>query len=308
MKKNKMIGIALIICSLAVQVGYALDTDTVLTNTEEFDVEISSMQYRTSSRDISIDIANVKGTKVDVAVNNMYPGAQYDIGAEIKNKGKFDATITNIEIVPEPNQSVNSNRLFEAIVGFDAEGKELTTEAYELYLEEQYCNKSLKQNGVVEIQYQMGLSEALTDLENETVQYSINMTLEQSTGGSGSGGGSSAGGNTDDNSGDNSGNLENPDIEIEDDGVPAGPATGLEQGDLIIEDEEVPAGAVQGIQDGVETSDDEWAVEDDTVPGGVAKGEYVEVLPKTGGIPAMFIYLMGCMVLLAGIGVYKRAE
>lgn len=302
MKKNKIIGIALIICSLVVQVGYALETNAVLTNTEQFDVEISNMTYRTQSRNVDIDIANVKGTVVDIAVNQMYPGAQYEIATEIANNGEESAKITDIEISVVEGQSSNAYRLFDYIVGIDGQGKEIDTEAYEIYLRTQYVDKLLKPGETLEVRYHMGLSEALTDLENEIVEYNINITLEQSTTPSGGGSGSNSGSNSN-----ASGDLSD-DVEIEDDKVPAGPVLGIEQEEIIIEDDNVPAGAV-----GVKSED--TIIEDEVLPGGSAfdnvdtgTGEYVEVLPKTGGIPAIFIYLIGCMVLVTGIGVYKKVD
>lgn len=273
-RKSKWIGLTLILSAILLQVAYAAAvTVEGVASTADYAVQIES-QAGEKSEYVELDVRTdyAKSGVVLVEVGNLYPGAYFTVDSTIKNLGN-NITLTSIEIKPNND----SQELYENLVFYDEQGKELKQDEYKDYLINAHKDGKLEKNETRVFRLKMGLSPEVTEFENSTARFLIEIIYEQDVAdpGTGSGGGGS-----------NSGRPDTPVDTI----VPEEPTE--------IIDELLPAGPVT-----TEITDEtNIEVVDETIPGGDAR------LPKTGGVAALFVYALGLTMLGGGISIYRKGK
>ncbi|MDF2877000.1 MAG: hypothetical protein K0S30_96 [Clostridia bacterium] len=276
-RKSKWIGLTLILSAILLQVAYAAAvTVEGVASTADYAVQIESQAGEKSEYvELNVRTDDVKSGVVLVEVGNLYPGAYFTVDSTIKNLGN-NIKLTSIEIKPNNN---DSQKLYENLVFYDEQGKELKQDEYKKYLINVHEDGKLEKNETRVFRLKMGLSPEVTEFENTTASFLIEIIYEQDVADPGTGGGSGGGGS-------NSGRPDTPVETI----VPEEPTE--------IIDELLPAGPVT-----TEITDEtNIEVVDETIPGGDAR------LPKTGGVAALFVYAVGLTMLGGGISIYRKGK
>lgn len=297
MKKSKILGIALIASSVLIQVAYATTAGITINNTDQFDVHFSEVSYDTPFDDVNVTLNEINGATLQVDVGNLYPGAYYTVACDVKNEGNVAAKLSEITIAPKGQQSGESQKLFDSLVGYTNSTTPVSMTQYSSAIAQQYDNKTIKPGETTTIEYTIGLDSQIADLENQTTGYLMTFHLEQIIPTTDNGGGNNNN-NTDNNNNANNNNNTNPtqpnegNVEVPDENVPAGPINNEEA----IVPELTPQKEASQIE-----------VPDENVPAG-AKNLENDMLPKTGGIPAVIIYISGAMMIGAGVILCKKKE
>ncbi len=280
-KKSTLIGLALIIASVLLQVAYAATSAVAgVARTRDFEVQIVSSVGSETSEYVTVNLESdpIKNGLIHVTVDNLYPGAYFTIVSKITNLGK-EIRLLAVKV----HQSGGNKELYDQLVFYDEQDNEITQDEYINYLTKQHKDKKLTVNEMIEFKLKMGLSTEVTELQNETAEFLLEIVYDQAEPGDG-------GGTDTDNP--NSGGPSTPgttitpsnEVEVTDETIPAGPAS------IEVTDEDIPGGS------------GDTEVVDEPVPGGPAK------LPKTGGVGALFVYGLGLAMLGGGISIYRRGK
>lgn len=118
MKKTKMIALTMVVALAMVGAGYAAWTDTLNfqqdVNTGHLDVHFVDLNneevalvdpYMTAQSDYSMDVENNGQNQWDNAkltINNVYPGAKYNIQVLMKNNSTIPVKFANVNSLWEP--------------------------------------------------------------------------------------------------------------------------------------------------------------------------------------------------------------
>lgn len=291
MKKNKLLGIVLIISALLLQVGYAqtiaVPSEKGTASVDGYHVQFKEVNYEASKYVTVTALPSNNGHSVDVNVENLYPGASFTISPSIQNQGTKPVKITEVKVL-----AVNVQDEKDFILnGYDTENNVVVggTVGYAEYLTNKYVNQKLLVNETIPLTLKMVMKEEVTEMKNQTVGFKLQVSFEQlveesSSGGSGTGSSSSST-NT---------NIEPQTVPVDkttipDEVVPGGltdiPNERVPGGSTNVPDEVVPGGKTN--------------VPDEKIPGG-------GLLPKTGGTAAIIVYALGIIMLVGGIFIYTK--
>ncbi|WP_069999549.1 LPXTG cell wall anchor domain-containing protein [Cellulosilyticum sp. I15G10I2] len=278
-KKSKLIGLALIISAILLQVAYAA-TVTGVARDENYEIKLHcEVGEKSEYLNVTVKADESKGGVMLVGAGNLYPGAFFVIDSVIENLGG-SIKLESVEIKPtgEGNQELYRNLIF-----YDEKDNEITVDQYKSYLVQQHADGIIGRDETKKFRLKIGLSPEVTELENESTEFLIEIKYVQAV--------IDTGGGTGDNENPNSGGPETP-----------GNTTGPD--DTTIPDEIIPAGptAVELIDEDIPGGDTDIDLVDETIPGGPAK------LPKTGGVGALLVYALGLTMLGGGVSLYRKGK
>ncbi len=235
-KKIKLIGLALIISAILLQVAYAA-TVTGVARDERYGIKLHcEVGEKSDYLNVTVKEDELKGGVMLVEAGNLYPGAFFVIDSIVENLGGA-IKLESVEIKPtgKGNQELYRNLIF-----YDEQDNETTVEQYKNYLIQKHANGIIERDEKKNFRLKIGLSSEVTELEKESTEFLIEIIYVQAVINTG---GPSTPGNT-----------IGPDVTtILDETIPAGPAT------TEIIGEDIPGGAT------------DLEVIDETIPGGPAK-------------------------------------
>lgn len=291
MKRRKLVGITLIVAAILLQVGYATTIGQIDTTvrTKEFKVDFEKSVIMANDASIEVE-SKVEPGKVDIVVSNLYPGGKFDVVSTARNKGEYDAEITDVELIEGQGEGLSSE-LFRSLVGYI---DNQTVEDYNNYLKSTYMGRIVKIGEAIDIPLHMGMSIEETGLENETVEFKLVLQFEQVE--TDSGGGTNPG-----QGGDNNGDTD----KVEPSKKPEIPK------DQVIEPgmpEETQLEALQPEEPILTPNLDENSNPIPTPETTTQEVSKRDILPKTGGVTPIIIYGLGIILLGSGIAIYKKKE
>jgi len=265
MKKNKLLGMVLIISALLLQVGYAqtiaIASEAGTANVDGYHVQFNEVTYE-ASKYVTVDaVPTNNGRSVAINVSNLYPGANFTLTSNIQNQGTKPIKIIGVKVLPT-NMEGKDDFILN---GYDIANNVVVggIEGYSTYLTNQYLNQQLLINQIIPLTLKMEMKEVATELQSQSVGFELQVNFEQLAEIGQTGGGSTT------------------------------PVYGN------IPDEIVPGGKIN-IPDEI-IPDGETNIPDEIVPGG-------GVLPKTGGVAAIIVYIIGITMLGSGVMLYRKKE
>lgn len=280
--------------AILLQVGYAANVSQShpIVNTGGFDVYFENPVTSEASEQVEV-VVNEKGNTLDIKVQNLYPGAEFNIETHIKNNGNISAQVKDIKL--HSTQTDTSKDLMDMLVGYGTSGDVYGgEESYNSYLQKTYQGHQLDKGDSMPLKFKLGMNPEIENLQNETVEFSIQISLEQVIN-SGGGGGSSGGGSDPDT------DIENPDTDLPEETIPGGGITipEITVPEIDLQEETIPGGATA-----IDVN-----VPDEGIPGGaVTNLPGGGMLPKTGGIAPTLVYTIGFAMLAGGLVVYRKKD
>lgn len=293
MKKRRVLGIVLIIFSLLLQVSYAAvynqDTTSVI-GSEEYNMAFEKVEITTENE--YIDVKQVENTATTLAFNisNLYPGASFKITPTIKNFGRKATKIDSIKVVLLEQQD-SGKELAELLRGYDDNGNSMDLETYNTYLKEHVQHKVLASGKTQEVTLSLGLNAIEKAMQNLTTSFRVILEFSQDEKDTPT----SRPSNTPSSSSTEIDDKEVPGNPIEEKQGPEAPVND----EAIIEDEEVPADSIP---------EPDVEIEDEEIPLAPVNTPQENNLPKTGGIAAGIVSVIGIVIFICGIFLCKKKE
>lgn len=281
-KKSKLIGLALIMSAILLQVAYAA-TDKIsgTVSTVDYEMKVDSEVGKVSDY-VKVELKeDGDGSRLEILVSNLYPGASFELKSEMRNTGKNDILFKAINIKYDGDRynSLESAALYDYLVSYDDQGEEIPLSQYKDYLNQIFKDKVIKSGDQTPFDLWIGLSKDLTELENTETGFSLLFELDYKQVETGTG------------TNPNTGGPETP-----------GSTTGPD--DMTIPDDTIPAGAVTAevVDEDIPGGQTDIELVDEGIPGGPTK------LPKTGGMGALLVYALGLTLLGSGISLYRKGK
>lgn len=306
---SKLIGMALIISSCLLQVGYAAAATGLINGgntTEQYGVAIEAKDVKTGligwetdeeAPDVTASVyedTTIKGA-VRFDVENMYPGTYVRMNSVIHNIGRERVKITGVEAqyieeenyVGDKGNKTYSKAFYEALVGVDENKRQVPINQYNNYLKTFIAKEYLEPGESFEMPISFGFDIKNTGLQDQMTAFRVSVTFEQDSSPTSSETPTSSPRDDDD------------DKKKEDEPEPvpqssSNPSNTSESNDNEeIEDEPVPQGPSDSSNDSVPNDDVE--IEDEPIPQGLSSR-----LPKTGTIAGGILVVLG--IIFIGIG------
>ncbi len=278
-KKGKIIGLTLIIGAILLQVGYAATVNIEgMNGTADYKVVLECSGGAKDDYITEPTIEDMGSGTVAITVGNLYPGGKFTVNSTIRNTGARDVLFKGIDIAYLEGEK----ELYNSLVIYEEDREFVGLETYESHLAQamklRYKDNIFRSGEAAFLPLTIGMSPDEIGLQGKSVHFKMSIIYEQylptiEDGGSGNS---------------NSPNTEptqpekvpsNP-TQIEEEAVPGGP--------VAIEEEAVPGGPV--------------TIEEEDLPAGPTK------LPQTGGLPTLFIYGIGIVMLGSGISIYRMSK
>ncbi|PHV70462.1 hypothetical protein CS063_10255 [Sporanaerobium hydrogeniformans] len=293
-KKGKIVGLTLIIGAILLQVGYAATVNIEgINGTADYKVVLECSAGAKDDYITEPTIEDIGNGTAKITVGNLYPGGKFTVNNTIRNTGAKDVLFKGIDIAYVEGEK----ELYNSLVIYEEDKEFVGLETYESHLaqamELRYKDNIFKSGEAALLPLTIGMSPDEIGLQGKRVNFKISLIYEQylptiEEGGTG---------NTTSN---NSPNTDPTQLEkvpseptqIEEEAIPGGPAQ--------IEEEAVPGEPV--------------TIEEEAVPGGPAQIEEEDLpvgptkLPQTGGLPTLFIYGIGIVMLGSGISIYRMSK
>ncbi|MDA3733148.1 LPXTG cell wall anchor domain-containing protein [Niameybacter massiliensis] len=306
MKSKQLLGIALMTSAILLQVGYAATTVKEHTiSTKRFDVYFNNPVVTKASPYVDVEIAENK-TGIDVKVNNLYPGAYFNIETYIENYGEITAQIKDITLTLDEIKDVADKtynpEMIDWLVGYDEAGRTYKgKEAYTDYLVSTYKGTKLAQGDTMPMKWSMGMAPEIEDMQDQIIGFTISINLEQVIeSGGGSGGGNESGGGS-----------QEPDVKPGPDTPdPSKPKPDVSTPDH--QEENTPDVAQpgdEGIEPQEEVVENLPDIEQPQNPQEELPNQgTVGLLPKTGGVAPGIVYGIGFTLLASGLVIYRKKD
>ncbi len=185
MRTRRIIAIFMIITSMLMQISYACTTSKQsIANTGNYEIHFSIVDYKLIEDYgcVNLILDNGDGANIGVSVSNIYPGVIYSLDTVLENSGSHNAKITGFSIESNSNNnSTDSQRLYDMIVGVKDDTTKVKLNEYIDYLNSAYIGKVISPGQYLPISLSMGMDENVTDLENIICDYQIIVNFEQVT-------------------------------------------------------------------------------------------------------------------------------
>lgn len=289
MKKRRIIGIILMITSLLLQVSYAavyhFDPGVVV-GSQEYNVVINKVDIQTENDYVEVKNTEATDTTLGFSIQNLYPGASFKIIPTIKNYGSRAVKVTSAKVVVSEAEDTNTG-LISLLRGKDEKGQNVTISDYNAYLAKNIKGQVLNSGEEKVLTLSLGIDTLEKNMKDLTSNFKIVFEFEQKEVVTPSPSPSSS------SSPSSPSSSSSPSTNIEDENIPG---NSIEEPiiDETPETPEIPA----------VTPVPNQTIEDEEVPAAPVAEE--GKLPKTGGIAAMIVYVVGIVMLVCGIWLYRK--
>lgn len=298
MNLKKIIAFCMIILSMFLQVSYAVgNSEQTNASSDKFRVRFSNIQYDISDEygiaNISVNIKNESA--IDIIVNNIYPGIYYNINTILENVGSQSIKVTNINLISKTTEGLESNRLYDMIVGLNDENIKLKLNNYISFLNTKYIGKIIKSSESLAVDFSMGMDEDITDLENTSCEYELIINFEQAEadggeenpedpGNNGGDDDNSGGDNDNENTPGNGNNEDNKDKPV------------IDENDKLTDD--INSDLKKNEEDSTQVSSDGGSI--------ASNLSLIGVLPKSGEKSPLSMYIIALILMLTGIIILRK--
>lgn len=293
MKKRRIIGILLIIMSLLLQVSYAavyhFDPGVVV-GSQEYNVVIHKVDVQSDNEFVEVKNTEATDTTLGFSIKNLYPGASFNIIPTIKNYGSQAVKITSAKVMVSEAGNANTE-LVSLLRGKDEKGQNVTVSDYNAYLEKNITGQVLKSGEEKALTLSLGIDSLEKNMKDLTSNFKIIFEFEQNEVVTSNPSNSPSPSSSPSSSGSSS----TPATDIEDEGIPGNPI----DEPVIDETPEIPERPVV-------TPVPTQTIDDEEVPAAPVKED--GKLPKTGGIAAIMVYVIGIVMLVYGIWLYRKKK
>ncbi len=279
-KKGRIVGLTLIIGAILLQVGYAATVNIEgMNGTADYKVVLECSGGAKDDYITEPTIEDRGNGTVDITVGNLYPGGKFTVNNTIRNTGAKDVLFKGIDIAYIEGEK----ELYNSLVIYEEDKEFIGLETYESHLAQamalRYKDNIFKSGEAALLPLTIGMSPDEIGLQGKMVNFKISLIYEQYLP-------TIEGGGTSNSNSPNTGPTQPEKVPSEptqigeEEAVPGGPTQ--------IEEEAVPGGPVP--------------IEEEDLPAGPTK------LPQTGGLPTLFIYGIGIVMLGSGISIYRKSK
>lgn len=179
MKKRRLLGVALIISSLLLPIGYAtsFDMPIAVANNERYEAGFEKIDFEIVGEEqyIKVEKSQVDSSSVSFSVSNIYPGASFKMMPIIKNYGTETIQLSGLTV----GYLDGDETFFGFLKGYDEAGKALALNGYNQYLTKQVKGMQLKPNENVTLMLNMGLDNDITELKNIQSAFYLTVSFDQ---------------------------------------------------------------------------------------------------------------------------------
>lgn len=179
MKIHHLIGIVLIGSACLLPVSYAtiLNNPHTIISKDQYQATIETVNCRSifTENYITFQTKEINANSAVIRVNNLYPGAVFEIEPLIKNTGMAPIKLKGVEI---QYQSGNE-QLWRTFQGYTQENSFLSIDAYNGYLTTLAKEKVLNSKETLQLPMALGIPSAVKDLVHTQVSFSVTILFEQ---------------------------------------------------------------------------------------------------------------------------------
>lgn len=179
MKKRRLLGVAFIISSLLLPIGYAtsFDMPIAVVSNERYEAGFEKIDFDIVGEEeyIKVEKSQVGSNSVSFSISNIYPGASFTMKPIIKNYGTDTIKLSSLTV----GYLGGDENFFSYLKGHDETGKVLDLDAYNEYLTQKVKEVQLQANETTALTLSMGLDSSITNLKNTQSAFKLTVAFEQ---------------------------------------------------------------------------------------------------------------------------------